>query len=420
MTISQAAHRESLWGFLHGEKSYAQPWPASVTQYFSNAGGDEIPSSDTVDGKSKKKSKRKSSVTEKLTVETCVTSQPVILPKEEEVPLFGSPMLDVALGKVDAMARVQKQWASWIQTLSIDSSGRDSSSSSLPQSGKKRKSSSGSDNAVCDTVTTVPRQCDEMLAPELPSAWVQCEGCRKWRRVPWHVDAEALEDPWYCDMNTWDVMDALESPVHTDGTALTRRQQCCLVPQDAYDPDMECTIDTATEGASSSTNLEDYPVGRWKDVYCLIKQIYYEAQVCAFKTDKKTENTLVKYHFKGWAPKFDEWIELGSTRIQPHNLFTDPCCKSNNIYHQERWQKGIVDRGDSKVTKKKKTGVAAEKKSVKKKRTVKRVAAKGKGDGKSTTKAVAGRSDRRPDDSLVSAVGNMLTPSCETDEAGTI
>jgi len=74
-------------------------------------------------------------------------------------------------------------------------------------------------------------QFDSILPPELPTAWVQCDKpeCLKWRRVPWHIDSEALPDPWCCSLNTW-----AETP---DGAT-------CAAPQDAWDPDRESTLET--------------------------------------------------------------------------------------------------------------------------------------------------------------------------------
>lgn len=35
--------------------------------------------------------------------------------------------------------------------------------------------------------------------------WVQCNKCRKWRKVPESIDVDALPDRWYCSLNTWNV-----------------------------------------------------------------------------------------------------------------------------------------------------------------------------------------------------------------------
>ena len=34
--------------------------------------------------------------------------------------------------------------------------------------------------------------------------WVECDSCRKWRKLPSHVDEDALPEKWYCYMNKWD------------------------------------------------------------------------------------------------------------------------------------------------------------------------------------------------------------------------
>lgn len=37
--------------------------------------------------------------------------------------------------------------------------------------------------------------------------WVQCErrNCKKWRKLPGHVDMSLLPEKWYCEMNEWDL-----------------------------------------------------------------------------------------------------------------------------------------------------------------------------------------------------------------------
>ncbi|PHJ16223.1 cw-type zinc finger, partial [Cystoisospora suis] len=43
--------------------------------------------------------------------------------------------------------------------------------------------------------------------------WVQCEACKKWRRLPASVDPEQLPDTWLCAMNHWDPLhDSCELP----------------------------------------------------------------------------------------------------------------------------------------------------------------------------------------------------------------
>ncbi len=72
--------------------------------------------------------------------------------------------------------------------------------------------------------------------PTTPSTirpWVQCErkNCKKWRKVPAHIDLSTLPEKWYCEMNIWDperaTCDASEetdSEGDTQFNAVTRTQ----------------------------------------------------------------------------------------------------------------------------------------------------------------------------------------------------
>lgn len=49
--------------------------------------------------------------------------------------------------------------------------------------------------------------------------WVQCErrNCKKWRKLPGHVDSSQLPEKWFCEMNIWDIDRAFcEGPEETD------------------------------------------------------------------------------------------------------------------------------------------------------------------------------------------------------------
>lgn len=45
---------------------------------------------------------------------------------------------------------------------------------------------------------------------------------------------------------------------------------------------------------------------------------------------------LILFHFKGWSQQFDEWIEIDSERIKPHNFFTNP--NACTLQEQEAYQ----------------------------------------------------------------------------------
>ena len=34
--------------------------------------------------------------------------------------------------------------------------------------------------------------------------WVQCDRCRKWRKLPLNINSSTLPDQWFCEMNRWD------------------------------------------------------------------------------------------------------------------------------------------------------------------------------------------------------------------------
>jgi hypothetical protein len=46
---------------------------------------------------------------------------------------------------------------------------------------------------------------DEGMPAQAVANWVQCENpdCLKWRRLPWHVDVDALPEKFFCSDNKW-------------------------------------------------------------------------------------------------------------------------------------------------------------------------------------------------------------------------
>jgi hypothetical protein len=155
--------------------------------------------------------------------------------------VFGSPMLDVSLGNTQAVR----------QTL-LAVSERDAVSNS-----KKSKGATKGEEEDLD-------QLDDRLPPEANSQWVQCDSCHRWRRLPWHVDADTLVDDWTCDKNTWE----------------PEKATCDAAP-DAWDPDSE-------DIADFSSGEKDGPVppkvGEWRDVFCPRNLVYYEGQVLKTRT----------------------------------------------------------------------------------------------------------------------------------------
>lgn len=219
------------------------------------------------------------------------------VPIEDEHNLIGSPVLDVSLGRVGAIGTCLDEMF-----------------------GANRERRSDEDYT----------QFDNNLPPEMPTEWVQCEGCLKWRRVPFHVVLDDLPDKWYCTMNFWDEPEKAN----------------CEAPQDVYDPDRESTVDCS---ALRDGYVEPVEVGDWKDVYCVRNKIYYEAKAVNMRPSKVNSGSMeVRFHFKGWKPGQDEWIEVGSPRIAPYHFYTD--ATSRTVKDQEKWQ-GYRNGGKGKTNK---------------------------------------------------------------------
>jgi len=232
----------------------------------------------------------------------CFTVNENALSTWNSAPLMGSPMLDVALGQVDAMFRVMKDFGTTARKFIQEAE-------------------------EC--------QPDDNLPPEVPTEWVQCEGCHKWRRVAWFVDMAALPDSWMCANNFWDIEVAT-----------------CEAPQDFFDPEMENTINTAVvDRAAVAAALK---VNDKKDVFCLKNRVFYEGHVVKiFDPTNPKDKSKIKgkgdwtkkralFHFKGWASNMDEWVDADSDRIAEHNLYTNPI--ASHPKEQEKWQ-GVIDKG---------------------------------------------------------------------------
>lgn len=224
--------RDILLKYLSNEKMHSKPWPNSLKTTFSFKN----------------------------------------LETNEAMALYGSPSLDVALGRFNAII-------SCLQML--DNKRGD----------QEYNQSLNYDNS----------QFDNNLPPEQPTAWVQCENktCCKWRRVAWNIDIEELPDNWVCSMNDWDSEFA-----------------SCDAPQESFNPEKESTVEYRAD--KNDSILE---VGIYKDVFCVVNKVYYEAQIKEIKLDGNNRK-LIRFHFKGWSSNHDEWIEEDSDRIQPHHLYT--------------------------------------------------------------------------------------------------
>ena len=216
--------------------------------------------------------------------------------------LYGSPYLDQALGQVDNI------------------------NNAITLIGGRK---------IVNKVTLVDRdgpQFDKLLPPESNNAWVQCEKCNKWRRVPWNVDAEKLPDSWECQMNYWDLDKA-----------------SCESPTDDFDATRELTVDCQN---LEKVNEDDLEIGTTWDVLCLELLTYFEATIVSVK--RVSGRMKLKFHFLGWEDCFDEWIEANSERIQPHHLHTEVLDEGVTVkYKTASVKKGSTNNKSNNIKKRK-------------------------------------------------------------------
>jgi len=271
--------RRLLIQLLRNEKASMMPWPAKLKQCLFSSESDsdsdnegEKGGMDVVPTKQKSGRSRKSSHRE---------------------PLYGSPMLDMALGKGDSVRQVLG--------VLLEGEGGGAYRKMLPN-------------------------INYTLPPETSTDWVQCEACHKWRRVAWYVDAEALPDKWVCSLNHWD-------PDKAD----------CEAPSDSFDALRETTLSINANEDVGSGLLE---IGALRDVWCVQNKYYYEAKVMELKEPQKAGQKIkIRFHFLGWDDEFDEWIYEDSDRIQAHHLFTNPT--SSDPCDHEMWQDmNDIGKGD--------------------------------------------------------------------------
>jgi len=290
--------RQDFLTLLRGEKTQALPWPAWLQACFSkpmieashyDSGVENADISNT--GSKNSKRKKSDPSTEKHHF-------------YEKHLICGSPMLDVCLGLTHAVRGLLRDIGgeAEVQKQVLATKGK-----------RKRKDAAGDDD--------VGLQPDDILPPEDNTAWVQCDKCHAWRRLPWNIDSDSLGDDWHCALNTWDV-----------------EMASCGAAADTWDPNSE-EITAAAGGESNA----DIAVDSERDVFCLIDQIYYEGTVVRVKApgeaadSKKSKNRgdsaggesgAVLFKFRFFGNMYLEWMPADSDRIRPLHMFTDGTASS--------------------------------------------------------------------------------------------
>ena len=317
--------RKDFLTILRGEKTQALPWPAWMQSCFSkpmfgvSRSDCGTENADTSNASSKSNKRKRSNANEE---------------KQhfyESHLICGSPMLDVCLGLTHA-----------VRGLLHDIGGEaEEKKQVIANKGKRKRKDAGAEDDG-------GLQPDDILPPEDNTAWVQCDKCHAWRRLPWNIDADTLGDDWHCALNTWDV-----------------EMASCDIAADSWDPNSEEI--TAAAGGESNAGIT---VDSERDVLCLIDQIYYEGVVVRIKgpgepadtkrekmrSDRgdsaggKTGAALFKFRFFG--NMYREWIPLDSDRIRPVHMFSDSTATS---LEQAQAYQGFYKQKTT--TKKKKTSI---------------------------------------------------------------
>ena len=142
------------------------------------------------------------------------------------------------------------------------------------------------------------------------STWVQCEHpkCNKWRKIPWHVDADLLPEKFFCSDNVWNP-----------------NANTCAAPEDDWDQaDTLVGAGGKVEGSPVKQKDEEnlsvhdessFTIGTRFDVQRSKKSKFTTATVKLIDFSGSVKRIL--FHFAKTSSERDEWIEFGSSRIAP-------------------------------------------------------------------------------------------------------
>jgi len=177
---------------------------------------------------------------------------------------------------------------------------------------------------------------DEGMPVQAKMNWVQCENpsCMKWRKLPFHVDVDALPDKFYCKDNVWNP-----------------ESNSCSAPEDEWDDDKDAIIDEEKNTAVIKAKVTKVPLVYEVNGECPWRNFLYDAlHVNSFylfnfqkarldvmlpkskkftvgvitATDITSQKKRIKVHFLNISKKKvkNEWILVPSYRIAPLGTYT--------------------------------------------------------------------------------------------------
>lgn len=112
---------------------------------------------------------------------------------------------------------------------------------SMMETGLPRKDINGEDirsaSGVIDSCFI-----QDNLSQQLPSRWICCDVCNKWRRVPGHVPLPSDDEEWRCELNSWDLFNR----------CWVDEEPGALEPTDDEEEDGSSAPDEQSKGAGAS------------------------------------------------------------------------------------------------------------------------------------------------------------------------
>mmetsp|Transcript_15257 Transcript_15257/g.34181 ORF Transcript_15257/g.34181 Transcript_15257/m.34181 type:complete len:801 (-) Transcript_15257:498-2900(-) len=128
--------------------------------------------------------------------------------------LFGSPILDLLIeGNADNIFLITNELCNVMKVDDVT----------------PNENSTSNDNSMAEKLQSTV---DEGKPAQGLVNWVQCcsKSCKKWRKLPWHVDVDLLPDEFFCKDNVWNP-----------------KSQSCDAPEDAWDEENETEVKISDE-----------------------------------------------------------------------------------------------------------------------------------------------------------------------------